>query len=126
MSGLAEGIAIGVGGTVGGALAWYFIKKRLDKRDIPNFDLDRFVEAGNDYVGIRNTDRKSIDSCSILCDGKVCKWWDDNSVDPRIIASGGGGNVHLLFSGSEDPRITVQSRNRVLRKIRHSKISKRK
>jgi hypothetical protein len=126
MSGLVEGIAIGAGGTVGGALAWYFIKKRLDKRDIPDFDLERFVEEGTDYVGIRNTDRKSIDACLILCDGKVCKWRDDNSVDPRIIASGAGGNVRLLFSGSEDPRITVQSRNRVLRKIRYSRISKRK
>jgi len=105
---------------------WYFIKKKLDKRDVPNFDLDRFVEAGKDYVGIRNTDSRSIDACLIYCDGKVCQWWDDNSEDARIVASGGGGNALLSFAGGSDPLITVKSRNRTIRKIRHSKISRRK
>lgn len=126
MSSLAEGIAIGAGSTLAATFAWYFVKKRLDKRDIPNFDLDRFVETGKDYVGIHNTDTRSIDACLISCDGKVCKWWDDKSEDPRIIASGGGGNVLLLFSGSEDPLVIVKSRKRTLRKIRYSRISKRK
>lgn len=126
MSSLVEGIGIGAASTLAVTFAWYFIKKRLDKRDVPNFDLDRFVEAGKDYVGIHNTDSRSIDACRIFCDGKVCKWWDDNSGEPRIIASGGGGNVLLLFSGSEDPLITVKSRSRTIRKVHHSKISERK
>lgn len=128
MSSLAEVIAIGAaaGGSLGVTFAWYFIKKKLDNRDIPNFDLDRFVEAGKDHVGIHNTDTRSIDACLISCDGKVCRWWDDNSQNPRIIASGSGGNVLLSFSGSEDPSIIVKSRKRTLRKVRFSKISKRK
>lgn len=126
MSSLAEGIAIGAGGTLTATFVWYFIKKRLDKRDVPNFNLDRFVEAGKGYVGIHNTDTRSIDACLISCDGKVCKWWDDNSEDPRIIASGGGGNVFLSIRSGSDPMIRVKSRNRTIRKIRHSKISRRK
>lgn len=127
MSSLAEGIAIGAaaGASLVATFAWYLIKKKLDKRDIPNFDLDRYVEAGKDHVGIHNTDTRSIDACLISCDGKICKWWDDNSEVPRIIASGGGGNVLLQFSGSEDPSIIVKSRKRTLRKVRYSKISKR-
>ena len=128
MSSLAEGIAIGAaaGGSLGVTFVWYFIKKKLDNRDIPNFDLDRFVEAGKDHVGIHNTDTRSIDACLISCDGKVCRWWDDNSQNPRIISSGSGGNVLLSFSGSEDPSIIVKSRKRTLRKVRFSKISMRK
>lgn len=106
--------------------AWYFIKKKLDKRDVPNFDLDRFVEAGKDYVGIRNTDSKSIDACSIYCNDKLCQWWDDNSEDPRIVASGAAGNVLLSTGVGVDPLIKVKSGNRTIRKIRHSKISRRK
>jgi hypothetical protein len=58
-----------------------------------DFDLDRFSEKGKEYVGIHNGN-KSIDTCWILSENKVCRWWDNDSDQPRTIASGGGGKCN--------------------------------
>lgn len=126
MSAWIEGIVIGAASTTIGGIMLYFLKKKLAKRDIPDFDLDRFTEMGKEHVGIRNTDRKSIDACLILADVNVCRWWDDKSDSPRIIASGGGGNVILPVAGESNPWILVKSRKRTLRRIRYMEISLRK
>jgi hypothetical protein len=113
---ILEGIAIGIASAIGGGIFMYFFKKKMDKRDAFDFDLDRFAERGRDHVGIRNTGNKTIDACLIFCDEIECSWWDETT-GPRAIASGGGANAILLSRDNDGSVIRVKSQNRTLRKV---------
>jgi len=126
MSGLIEGITIGMIGSFAGGTALYYLKTKMNNHKVLDFCLDRFKENGKDFVGIHNTGIKKIDACSIYSDGMVCAWSEDGSKEPRIIASCGGGNVSLPTDRGYKPVIRVKSGFRVLKKIRLLEITTRK
>jgi hypothetical protein len=124
MTSVLEGIAISAAGRVLGQIVLTTFRKRKAKSVYDDFDLDRFPERELDFVGIRNTGQKSIDGCLIYAGGLVCDWWDNHLARPRIIASGGGGNV-IIPAAESNPLIEVMSREQTLRKIRFLDITPR-
>jgi hypothetical protein len=124
LAGIFEGVAISAAGKViGETIVRAYKKARKPVYD--EFDLDRFFEKGINYVGIRNTGNKSIDACVIHSEGQICRWWDNHKAIPRIIASGGGGNVQVPLRTDSNPLIEVSSRHKTLRKIRFLDITQR-
>ncbi|SHO47625.1 HNH endonuclease [Nitrosotalea sinensis] len=93
-------------------------KKSTRKNMMHNFTLEKFFENGKEYVRILHPS-KTVEACLILCNKDPCKWWDDNSILPRHIRSGGGGNVLLPQDvGNTNPTITVMSGKRAIRKMK--------
>lgn len=93
-------------------------KKRVRIRTRNDFTLEKFFENGKEYVRILHP-RKTIEACLILCNKEHCKWWNDNSMLPRHIQTGGGGNV-LLPQDAENanPMIIVMSGKHAIRKMK--------
>ncbi|HEV2192529.1 MAG TPA: hypothetical protein VGR54_02795 [Nitrosopumilaceae archaeon] len=106
-----------VGGAILSVIAFSIRKIRQGDNKI-SFTLEKFFENGKEYVRILHPS-KTVEACLILCNKKPCKWWDDNSILPRHIQAGGGGNVLLPQDAeSTNPTIIVMSGKRAIRKMK--------
>lgn len=120
-----EGLIIGIGSAVAGSVITHVFEGRRTKRDAVDWHLDRFPEAGKDFVGVWNSGSKIIDGCQVFCDDVECVWWDNHKTGPRAIHLGGGINATLPANHEPNPLIEVKSKNKKPQTVKFLEITLR-
>jgi hypothetical protein len=110
--------------SIAGRTAFYYFQKWLENKHIirkikKDYMVDTFTERGQVYVGFHNG---NIPLEAFSVDG--CRWWDNNSTEPRNLYAGGGGNV-LIQHPSPNYEIVIRSKGKVIERRKLSEITLR-
>jgi hypothetical protein len=116
--------------SIGARTAFYFIQKWLENKHISisigikhDYMVDIFQERRQTFVGFHNGNI-ALEALSVEYDGAPCPWWNNQSIEPRNLYAGGGGNV-LIRNPNPNHEIVIRSKGRVIERRRLSAITLR-
>lgn len=124
LSGIAT-VLLGLGSQLLLIIADNETKKNVSSKikDEYDFTLDKFMERGRQYVGIRNHINKTIKSCVIFSNDIPCVWSQSKTPLPRHLAGGEADNVLIPENHEKiNPTIIVMSGNEIFEKVKLDKI----
>ncbi len=117
--------------SIGARTAFYYLQKLLESKSLSigirktkhDYMVDTFTERGQVFVGFHNGNIP-LEAFSVEYENTVCPWWDNQSLAPRNLYAGGGGNV--MISHPKPDQVTfIKSKGRVIERRKLSEIALR-
>lgn len=117
--------------SIGARTAFYYLQRWLEGRNISisigkikhDYMVDTFEERGQVFVGFHNGSI-ALEAFSVEYDGARCPWWNNQSIEPRNLYAGGGGNV-LIRNPNPSHEIVIKSKGKVIERRKLSEITLR-
>lgn len=115
----------------GARTAFYYFQKWLDGMSISisigrikkGYMVDTFTERGQVFVGFHNGSIP-LEAFSVEYYNAPCPWWNNQSIEPRNLYAGGGGNV-LIRIPNPSHEVVTKVKGKVIERRKLSEITLR-